>query len=418
MLCRRLFCVTLLLLVSLVLPGYTESRAPSEQLDLSKGVELYRQNRLDEALPVLERAAKRESRNPDALAYLAETLRRLGQQDEAVKAGRRATAIDPCHSFAHTVLADAYNPLLSSWEGANAETTWQHLHRATECDPTDGNAWTGIWVQAMRRGNRGLERKALRSFIETRFLAPPVLSYNSWVLRNLPENALLLTNGDMDTYPALALQEVQELRPDVDVVNLSLLNVRWYARIVRDRYKIPMGFSDRELSSLGYSKDKDGKLVTVSKKIVKAWIDLQKTGKFPRPLTMAITVADLDFTPDTRSRLQMAGPYWLCLPESTDTPEDTSKMRISLADINPVEFSGSFVSPIDRSPVRITRTDRIVTNVTALALRYANALLESGQASEAHRWATWAEEFERNTKAGPVLTKQIKELKKAAKQKM
>ncbi|TET47210.1 tetratricopeptide repeat protein [candidate division TA06 bacterium] len=388
------------------------------QSDFDEGIALYRQNQLKEALPLFERAAKEDARNPDVHAYLAETLRRMKRIDEAVKTARKAIAMDPCHSFAHTVLAEAYCPRYGGWKNTNADTTWRHLLKAVECDSTDGNAWTIIWIEAMQRGNPALEKKALRSFITTGFLAPPLLAYNRWVLKGLPENSLLLTNGDMDTYPAVALQEFEKIRPDVAIVNLPLLNIPWYARMVRDRYAVPLPFTDKELDSVRPSKANSGRMVTVSKKIVAGWLDMQKAGKFPRPLAVAATVGDRDFTPDSRDRMKLSGPFYLCFPEKIDVPKDSTMLRISLESINPDDFAASFVGVGDRSPVRITHTDRVATNVTALALGYGYLLLESGRASEAYEWATWAEEFESKTKAGPVFAEQIKKLKESAKKKM
>ncbi|HET9250505.1 MAG TPA: DUF2723 domain-containing protein [Candidatus Eisenbacteria bacterium] len=149
-------------------------------------------------------------------------------------------------------------------------------------------------------------------------------AYN--MLTPLEKDAIVFTNGDNDTFPLWYIQEVEGLRKDVRVVNLSLLNTPWYIKQLRDlEPKVPLSYTDDELAALTpYRDEQTGNIVWVKDLAVK---NIVETNRWKRPLYLAVTVPD---QMGLEKRLSLEGLVFRVNPQDAGRSVDVQRTMDNL----------------------------------------------------------------------------------------
>ncbi|MDP2960124.1 MAG: hypothetical protein Q8N71_01760, partial [candidate division Zixibacteria bacterium] len=110
-------------------------------------------------------------------------------------------------------------------------------------------------------------------------------AYN--ILNSCEKDAILFTNGDNDTFPLWFIQQVEKVRTDVRVINLSLANTDWYMKQQKNIWKVPLSFTDRQIERLLPIAYSDGKVSRVQDQIID---NILETNKWKYPISFSTTV--------------------------------------------------------------------------------------------------------------------------------
>jgi len=102
-----------------------------------------------------------------------------------------------------------------------------------------GAAWALLALPAIAVGMNYYECDRSRDFAAH--------DYGINLLESCPQGAILITNGDNDTFPLWFAQSVLEVRRDVIVSNLSLMNTNWYIHQLLDRDSTLLGYDEAGL---------------------------------------------------------------------------------------------------------------------------------------------------------------------------
>ncbi len=190
-------------------------------------------------------------------------------------------------------------------------------------------------------------------------------AYN--MLVSLEKDAIIFTNGDNDTFPLWYIQEVEGVRKDVRIMNLSLLNTPWYIKQLKNlEPKVPVSFDDDEIDRLRPFQ-REGKVYLVKDIAV---YDIIRTNNFQRPIYFAVTVADvMGF--DKEQKLVLEGLVFRLYHDRQEKAVDVDKTVENLTKV--YKYDGIFDASgnLDEDVYKDDNAQRLISNYSAAWARIA-----------------------------------------------
>ncbi len=152
------------------------------------------------------------------------------------------------------------------------------LEKALAINPLEDDAHYHLWVMRFAEGKRAEADQHLRVLLDNGRMPEPLVDFGYNLLAGLEPDAILVTNGDNDTYPTVALQTARGTRSDVTVVNIGLLNLLWYRRaLASGPQAIPVPLLEKEPD-------------TGASEAFKGLVQNLEAEGWKRPLYLAVTV--------------------------------------------------------------------------------------------------------------------------------
>lgn len=274
---------------------------------VSKRIRILSSERYGELRQEWDAYTKEHPADPMGWTELAKASRYAGVPcEEYIRFAEKAVDLDPGYADGLTALGSYRWYIYCGSEPKDGSAARALLERALEIDPAEGEPHFNLAVIEMAEGNTGKAKGHLAALLSTGRIPEPLvdLAYN--MLAGVERDGVILTNGDNDTYPPLALQAARGFRTDVAIVNLSLLNLDWYREMLRTGpWKVPV--PEPPADSKG----------PASPPALEGLIENLAEDGWRRPLYYAVTVALAHYP--RPNELSLEGVVYRVLPEKGET---------------------------------------------------------------------------------------------------
>ena len=230
-------------------------------------------------------------------------------------------------------------------------------------------------------------------------------AYN--IMETCEENAILFTNGDNDTYPLWFLQGVERVRPDIQIINLSLIKTSWYVKQMQ-RLNVPINLEDNwidaNLLAQPWDENKGMEVAgmklepgdipraeyfagngpqTVSVIEPQTWMiwRIIQQNNWNRPIYFAVTVPNSNMA-GLKPYMSMEGMAYKVVSDRGPGQFDTEKTTRNLLEV--YRYTSVADSTVHKDPV----ARRLLSNYLVLFDGLARAYIQLGKYKEAYEILT------------------------------
>lgn len=128
---------------------------------------------------------------------------------------------------------------IQGYHEADSKKGIEHIFEAYKIDPTRPEVYDDLVTHYELERNKEKLKEVCTNWKASGDISPTLLTWNYNMLVSTQKNAILITFGDNDTYPAWILQNAEGIRKDVMVVNSSLILLEDYRNALFKELNIP-----------------------------------------------------------------------------------------------------------------------------------------------------------------------------------
>lgn len=261
------------------------------------------------------------------------------------------------------------------WQAGNRRDQRQWLDSAVAVRPNSPELFDDISVTSEFDGNRVARNATLTSWYNHASMPVQLLEYAHNLLLGVEPNGVLFTFGDNDTYPLWMVQAAKGHRPDVAVVNVSMLMDSSYCQFI-SRNEIP----NADCQLLSHERLANGVTWTTCVSDFVRSVAQKST----RPVYVANT-GHTEILEALSDKLRLVG---LALKYSTKPFDDVAALKRIWQEFRLDNVVDAFYQ--ENTPFTKTVWPNLAMNYVAPALRLYGHAMQSGDLTQATRLRAFA----------------------------